>query len=253
MTKLLILLAIAKGISLGVWWYLPNDGIELGIKENYQPKYQRVDFSNMLLKSGEKQKNGISQSGDLSISITNMVLKGLYGTQNMGYIIVALKSAPLNTSIVGILEEYQGYTLKSIEPSSAVFQKQGKEYLLHLEDMNKVFVTAKSDNEAAPNDVSRQDINYFAKNPADIWKDISIIELKDGDKIAGFKVTKINPQSKFASLGLQENDVIIKLNNVALESYQDAIDVYSNIDKLSTIQIVVLRENQEKELVYEIH
>lgn len=182
-----------------------------------------------------------------------MVLKGLYGAQSRGYIIVALKSAPKDTSIVKVTELYQGYTLKSIEHASAIFEKNAQEYVLHLEDITTFVASKKSAKESGISDVSREDIAYFAKNPADIWRDISIVEIKDGDKIEGFKVTRIDPKSKFASLGLQESDVIIKLNNVALVSYQDAIDVYSNIDKLSTIQIVVLRENQEKELIYEIH
>ena len=48
LTKLLILLVIAKALSLALLWYLPSDGVELAQKENYQPKYQRVDFKNML-------------------------------------------------------------------------------------------------------------------------------------------------------------------------------------------------------------
>lgn len=47
-TKLLILLAIAKTLSLALWWFLPADGVELQVQDNYKPKYQRVDFKNML-------------------------------------------------------------------------------------------------------------------------------------------------------------------------------------------------------------
>lgn len=56
LTKLLLLLAFAKAISLGVWLYLPSDGVELSLKESYQPKYQRVNFSNMIQSTHEKQK-----------------------------------------------------------------------------------------------------------------------------------------------------------------------------------------------------
>ncbi len=31
------------------------------------------------------------------------------------------------------------------------------------------------------------------------------------------------------------------------------MDIYAKIDKLDTIQIVVMRNNQEKELIYEIN
>jgi hypothetical protein len=32
-------------------------------------------------------------------------------------------------------------------------------------------------------DVSRVDINFYAKNPKEIWKDLAIVEVKNGRKI----------------------------------------------------------------------
>jgi len=257
-TKLLVLLAIAKALALGLWWHLPNDGVELNVKQNYQPKYQKVDFANMIGKAHSRDKNGVSlgTNSTQNMSITNMVLKGLYKTDTLGYVIIAMKSAPKDTTIVAMQEEYQGYTLKSIESTNAIFQREGKDFVLSLENMDKssINVAKNQSNEQEPSssNISRADMAFFAKDPAQIWKDISIVEVKERDKIVGFKVTKINPKSKFVSLGLKENDLIIKLNNITIQSYKDAMEIYNNIDKIDTIQIVVIRENQEKELVYEI-
>jgi type II secretion system protein C len=245
-------LALAKIISLGLWWYLPSDGVELNVKKNYEPKYQRVDFTNMISKP--KDKGASSNAAAETVSITNMILKGLYARDEMGYIIIALKSDPTKTSIVAIGEVYQGYTLKSIELLSVIFEKGGKDFVLELEKpANLPLLPTPQSDKVVSSEVSRTDIAFFAKDPAAIWKDISINEVKKADKIVGFKVTKINPKSKFATLGLMENDLIVKVNNVQLESYKDAIEVYKNIDKIDTIQIVVIRDNQEKELVYGIH
>jgi len=257
-TKLLILLLIAKMISLAVWWYLPSEGIELNIKKSYQPKYQRVNFHTMIkaeviVKPVEKKKP--------TTSITNMVLKGLYGTTESAFVIVAMKSAPANTSIISIDEEYKGFILKSITPDSAIFQKSGKNYILELEKVKKdgAITRVKKTKKATINssepqrDVSRQDIAYYAKNPKQIWRDISIKEVRKSGKITGFRVNKIEPNSRFAALGLQKGDVIIKANNVELKSYRDALNIYNNIDKVDTVEIVVIRDNQEKELIYEIN
>jgi len=56
-----------------------------------------------------------------------------------------------------------------------------------------------------------------------------------------------------ASLGLQVNDIIIKANNVRFVSYADVLNIYKHIDKLDALQLVVMRNNQEVELVYEIN
>ncbi len=273
-TKLLVLVFIAKAISLALWFYLPSDGIELNVSNSYKPKYQRVDFKNMLEKIEikkkivEKVKQKVVVKGP---SITNMILKGLYGTDTKGFAIIALKSKPKKTTIVGIDELYEGYILKNIQAESVVLVKNEQEYILELltsknssnitkvksqKNSNKQITSRASvdiDDSDEPRDVTRADIAYYAKNPKKIWKDISIREIKENGRIKGFKITKIKPRSKFAQLGLQRGDLIIRANNITLTSYRDAIKLYNNISKIDTMQIVVIRDNQEKELVYEIN
>ena len=267
-SKLLILLVIAKGLSLVLWWYLPSDGIEMKIKNNYQPKYQRVQFKNMIKQEVVVVEKKVVEEVVETIGITNMLLKGLYGTSTNAYVIVAMKITPKKTEIIGIGEEFKGYKLKSITPSSAIFEKDSKDYALKLEEstkkqnsknksigditrvQKKKTIVKGSDK---PIGVSRKDIAYFAKNPKQIWRDISIKEVVVDGKIIGFNIRKIKRNSKFAILGLQKGDLIIKANNIRLESYKDAINIYKNINKLDTIQIVVIRDEQEVELVYDIN
>lgn len=255
--NLFILLVLAKAVSLFVWWYLPSDGIKLSVKENYQPKYQRVDFKNMLKEAKSKQANHPENAADNGVNITNMVLKGLYGTKTKGYVIVAMKSTPDKTSIIAVGESFKGYVLKAIFPNSAKFYKNGTYFILSFEKIKKSNSISKVKNESAnvqtPSNVSRKDISFYSKNPEQIWKDISINEIKEGKKIKGFKVTRIKQGSRLARLGLKKGDLIIKANNVELNSYADVLQIYKNIDNLDTVQIVVMRNNQEVELVYEIY
>jgi len=257
-TKLLALFVIAKGISIAIWWYLPSDGVELNSKNNYHSKYQRVDFRNMILRGkAVKPSSVVKIDSSAGISITNMVLKGLYGTKSKGYIIVAMKSNPKKTTIVGIGENFQGYILKSITASSALLEKGGNNFILSLKGRKtgENTIAKKVYNRGVKTEMAftRKEISNYTKNPEQIWKDISISQVKDGNNLKGFKVTKINKNSKFAALGLRSGDLIIKANNVILKSYKDALDIYENIDKLNVVQIVVIRDNKEVELVYEIN
>ena len=255
-TKLLILLVVAKLISFGAWWLLPSNGIELSVKENYQPKYQRVSFNSMI--KTDVKSTAQAKKKDSGKSITNMVLKGLYGKGENGFVIVAMKSTPKTTTIVEVGESYERYELMSISARSAKFHKNGADFILSLEKIKTDSILRKVKKDDTPivdgvSNVSRSDITYYAKNPKQIWRDISIKELRDGKKIKGFKVTKIKQDSRFASLGLQKGDIIIKANNIVLQSYKDALQIYNAIDKLDMIQIVVMRDNQEVELVYDIN
>lgn len=255
-TKLLVLLVVAKAISLAIWAYLPSDGVELAQTKSYQPKYQRVDFKNMI-QNATKDPSAVSSSArSSSVSITNMILKGLYGKAESGFVIVALKSSPKATSILAVGEVFSGFTLKSIASMRAIFTKNSKDYILELDrSKSKGSVTNVSDEEdnGEPKSVPKSDITFYEKNPKQIWRDISLKEIKNGKTIEGFKVTRIARNSKMAGLGLKKGDIIIKANNIELKSYKAVMDIYSKINTLDAIQIVVMRNNQEKELVYEIH
>jgi len=250
-TILLTLLLIAKLISLGAWWYLPSDGVELNTQKSYKAKYQRVDFRNMLIALKVVQKQEAPTS-----SINSLLLKGLYGSRFKGFVIVAKKSSPI-TTIVGVGEVYAGYKLKELFLDHVVFTKDSKDYVLSLivpsKKHSKSFIRRVEKDDYSSKQVTKQDIHSYSKNPSQIWKDISIAPYKENGKITGFRVGRISPNSKMAALGLRVGDILIRANNIELTSFNDAIKLYKDIDKIDTLALVVLRNNQEKEIIYEIH
>lgn len=264
-SRLLVLLLGAKILSIGVWWYLPSEGVELNAKKSYQPKYQRVSFSNML--KSETQGVGTSQEGESSEtskgggtvkSVDYLILKGLYGSRFDGFIIIAKKSMPKETSIIRVGEEYAGYKLKEIELKAVILTKGAKEFRLSLEDGEAKHETAitkaaPTTGEPAQKEVTREDIKTYSSNPSLIWKDIGIKEVMEGKQIVGFKVTRVRRGSKMETLGLQRGDLIIKANNIPLTSINDVLKLYKNIEKIETLALTILRDNQEREIIYEIH
>jgi len=267
-TKILILLVVAKFISFSLWLYLPTESIELYTKKNIIQEYKRINFSNMIrtkkveVKKVEVKKVEVKDE----VTMTNMILKGLYGNEISGYIIVAMKNKIKKTSIVEVGEIYQGYKLKTILKDKVIFTKNGKNYILEVKEVKtSKYIRSASGLPAPPslnsakskpirsNAVSRNDIKHYIKNPSQIWRDISIGEVKKNNKITGFKVNRIKAGSRFALLGLKQGDLIIKANNVKLDSYRSAMSIYKNINNLDAIEIIVLRNNQEVELVYEIN
>ncbi len=267
MTNLLILSLCAKIIALIAWWYLPGEGVELSIKKSYRAEYQRVDFKNMLIKSKltqaeqSAQANAKANAKTKAYGISYLILKGLYGSRFNGFAILAKKEAPKKTTIVGIGEVYVGYKLKEIELRQVIFTKSGKEYVLVLEDkvskssskVSRVSKVRRGGDDSAPRSVTKADINVYSKNPSKIWKEIAIAPLKKDGKIVGFKVNRIKKGSKMAELGLKKGDIIIEANNIKLKSFRDALALYKKIDKIKTISLVILRNNEEKEIIYEIH
>ncbi len=245
-TKLLILVVLANIVALGLFWILPQKGESIEEKADYTTEYMKIDFANMLTPTeGTQGSSGSVSHGDI-------ILKGLYGKKNRGFVIVSMRSAPQATSIIGVGEIFGGYSLKTIAHDGAVFTKNNQDYNVALEDTRSNAIVGASSNESDTS-ISHAQINEYVKNPAQIWKSISLQEVKDGTKLQGYRITKVEPNSKFDKLGLKQGDVITKVNNRVINSYNDVSNIYKNIDKLSALQIVVKRDNQEKEFVYEIN
>jgi len=259
--NLLVIILIAKAISLVILWYFPSEGVSYHSGSAKMPEYRRYSVQN-IIRAAQRPDAATAMgegSGGLAAygpNISNMLLKGLFKRKDGGFVIIALKAKPNDSEVIGIGEAFQGYTLEKILEDGAVFSKNDQSYSLYFftEEQNGGYAPKPdaTQGEGTTKQVAKSDITHYAKNVDQIWQDIGIIEVKQDGVITGFKVTRIKPNTPFADLGLRQGDIIIKANNKPMTSYKDAIAIYNGIDKLEALELVVLRNNQETEIVYEI-
>ncbi len=62
----------------------------------------------------------------------------------------------------------------------------------------------------------------------------------------------VKEKSVFEKLGLIKGDVITAVNGQKLKSVSQVFKLYNNMDKLDSLKLTIMRDNQEKELEYEI-
>jgi len=256
LSNIVFLILSAKILSLAIWWYLPDSGIEAKKNEACQMPYQHIRFNAMLLPISNKILSN-TKKRVVTTDINTLVLKGLYGNQNFGYAIVAEKRMPTKTSVVAVGERYKGYKLIAIYLNYVVFSKNGIDYKLKLQQNarrsnNRERVTKVMSFEPEEKVVSRSDIQHYEQNFSEIWRDIAIDEIRKNGQIEGFRVQRVRPGSKMAELGLQKGDIIVEANNVKLSSYNAVMKLYKNIHNIDTIDLLIKRGNQEKEITYEI-
>ncbi len=266
--NVLIIILVAKAISLVMLWYFQYEGIHYHASNSKLPEYKRYNANNLIKPTQKPSVKSASEpttqeEKELAAygpNISNMLLKGLFKRKDGGMVIIALKAKPNDSEVIGIDEEFQGYTLTRILENGAIFTKNGQTFSLYFsEDQQQDRYARKSSAAQSDEDdggikqVAKSDITHYAKNVKQIWKDISISEVKKNGKITGFKVTRIKANTPFALLGLRQGDIIIKANNKPMTSYKDAIAIYKGIDKLEALELIVLRNNQETEIVYEIY
>ena len=255
LTNILVVVIVVKVIVLGLLWFLPGEGVNFHPEHSLQAEFKRYRLNIMLDKGQAGAVSGKNAAAETQ-KLSSIVLKGLYGTKKKGFVIIAPEATPAKTEIIAVGEQFGGNKLVQINPRSAVFERNRRRYTLQMENFDtsgsmKGSGTAQRDD--VPRRVSRRDINNYSKDIDKLWKDISLTEVKQGNAIKGFKITRIRPGSALARIGLKRGDVIIKANNKVLTSYADALEIYKNIGTMQAMEIVVLRNKQEKEILYEIY
>ncbi|MFA6188106.1 MAG: hypothetical protein WC680_02390 [Sulfuricurvum sp.] len=168
------------------------------------------------------------------------------------------------TVIVPIRGKYKdAYHLIGLSDSVAIFQGYGKTFRLRLghDDMlSRQEVITRSISDPLQEGIHEKEWHSIAYNTVinqigdlqNITKSIDISQSMNGSKFMGYRINSIASNSLFSQLGLLQGDVIQSVNNQKLESFGDVLTVYAKIAHLRSIRMTVLRNNLQKDIVYEI-
>jgi len=263
---LLILAAIAKALSLGSIYFLNRSGVSQTVDNSYTMPYKGYRFSkpfgivDVVVKSEDVVK--LNQP---VYNLSSLELKAIYKTSKNGSdggFIVALDNTKGKRSVfIKMLSEYNGYTLKELTNEKATFERNGQKYKLEFKKKKSSSLIqepiARPNRQKYSDDViravSKSEVHKYTKDFKSIWKSISIKEVKQNGKIDGFKVTSIKQGTIFDKLGLKKDDIIISVNNKPMKSYASAFKIYKDVKTMTSLKITVKRNNQTKDLEYEIY
>lgn len=250
----LYLILLAFLINSIIFFILPKNGVDFVKDESLSLNYTKYGFYSNI-KSNEIKNDSKQTIQDLS----KYNLKAIYYTSIDSGWVVLEQNTGSESYILAYGEKIDGYFLSKLFKNYIIFEKDKKEYKLeikeeysnHEESNNSPKQEIIIKNNGAT--VSRDYLNSYIKDIDKIWKNIEISEIKNGDKLDGFKVNNINKDSVFAKIGLKEGDIIKMVNNSVLSSYADALKVYSNMENTRYINMQILRNNEVMELNYEIN
>lgn len=253
------LVVVAFLLANSIFLFLPKSGIDF-VNEKYSSlDYQKYNFYSKI-KTENKDEKESSGARKETQTLTKYNLKAIYYINNKTGWITIEETSGDKSYILSQNEQIDGYTLSKLFKNYVIFEKNKKEFKLELinKDSLPEDETQNSNNQEIIQKekgavVNREYLNSYISNADKIWNNISINEVKNGDKIEGFKITKINKNSVFSKLGLQEGDVIKSINNKALDSYSEAFNIYNNMGNIMDLNIEILRNNEVMELNYEIN
>ncbi len=261
-----LMLLVKVGWFITEMTVLSARGVDYMKSSETKSLYYRTRFAAQKL----KQKQVVKKKAPPS-DIKSIKLLAIYSSQNRVVITVSKKD---KTSVLVRGDQIDGYVLDAATAQEAIFLRDGKSYRIRLteaaEDLKgKSSVRyisdkpTKPENKAAPKGeiieadgltiLDRSILDHYSKNMDDIWKNIGIKEVKEGDKIKGFKVNFVKRGSDFGKLGLRRGDVIKSINGQELNTYNSAFEIYKNIDTMDELTLKIMRGKEEMELEYEIN
>jgi len=248
---LLVIALLSKAISVAFLFFLPLKSLQYPLEDDLALPFRSYPFDKEFGLTIMTKK--VIKIKKPSYDLKSMTLQAIYKDKNGGYIVVEDKKDK-KTAVLSLNETYKGYKLSEIHKQYVIFVKNSKRYTLKLFSNLKInnLPETKSleikDNYKVP----KKEVLKYTKNFDAIWKNISINEIKKGEKITGFRIDYIKKGSAFDKLGLKRGDIIKMVNNEPLTSYAQAFKIYNNINKYDYITITVLRNGLEKDFDYEI-
>ncbi|MDR2152468.1 MAG: hypothetical protein LBO72_06580 [Helicobacteraceae bacterium] len=203
-------------------------------------------------------QNQNAEASQGAVTLTGVKLKAIYAENAENGFAVIDDGAKL--VFVGVGEMLRGYTLSAIESKKAIFIKDGANYELSLDEQTREArvvasprgASAAIDTQQQKRVVERDELARYRQNPRLIWDNIGIAPINENGKFKEFRVSFVARDSVFSELGLQAGDVLKSANGIELDGFAAALRLYAEIDKIDSFRMTIIRNNQTKELTYEI-
>jgi len=269
---LALLIAKATWVALEIY-ILPKSGIDQERQSSLKALYyhyslaSKKELPKIIIKH---KKPSVVIAKPKPEKFTKFILRGLYKSKEKNVIIVEY----LAKSYALVLnEEIEGYKFKKLYFTYAVFNKNGEEYMLYLHKKDKNYKDKKQSKSVTVSKsviskkepknkgiqnvgdttyISKNILNKYQNNLQSIYRDIGIVPNTINGKLNGFKINFIKRGSDFDKLGVKKGDIITEVNGEALNNFKVPLQFFNNIDSIKSLAITVKRENEIKELEYEI-
>ncbi len=101
-------------------------------------------------------------------------------------------------------------------------------------------------------EIDKELVDAVLVNPMAVAKGARVVPAVKNGKPSGFKLYAIRPSSIFAKLGLENGDMIVRVNGFDLTTPDQALEVYTKLRDASTLQIELERRHQPLTLTYSI-
>jgi general secretion pathway protein C len=192
------------------------------------------------------------QPTDLNLNLLGTIT----GDQKEAYAVIE-DTAVKKQDLYRIGDTIQNATVKMILREKVVLNVNGKDEILGIEKTNGSRKIRKPSTELGRAGsqnitVKRSQIDSAIKDVNTLMKQVRIRPNFKNGKPDGFRLTGIRPNSIFYKMGLKSGDVIMGVDGKDIESVDDALKFYQNLQSSPNVQLQIKRRGRLKTIDYRI-
>ncbi|MEQ8278824.1 MAG: type II secretion system protein GspC [Deltaproteobacteria bacterium] len=101
-------------------------------------------------------------------------------------------------------------------------------------------------------EIPKEEIDNVLSNLNKVATQARIVPSFHNGKANGFKLFSIRPNSLYSKIGIQNGDIVQKINGYEMNSPDKALEIYSKLKDASTITVDLVRRGKSKSLSYSI-
>lgn len=100
--------------------------------------------------------------------------------------------------------------------------------------------------------ISKDEVERSTQNLGKLMTEARLVPNLEGGKINGYKIFAIKPDSLYTKIGLQNGDVIYKVNGIDISDPERAFQLFQQLKNERYFQVEVVRNNQRQTLTYQV-
>ncbi len=231
--------------------------VNLALKDTKVPTLRRQEpdiskikeaFSKVFPES-KLPKKVITGTGPTSRSVSLDI--ELLGT-SVGVKSMALLKVGKRTLVLGEGQSKEGIKLIKVSKKSAVVEVGDKEIELKLKPGRRNSSTPDRSyagrTPSAEFRISRRELERITKDPGIMFRQIRLVPYVKNGRTEGFMFEWVKPGSLFYKAGLRKGDILLSINNMTIQSGEDAFRLLQILRNEPNLRVVVLRNGQKKEI-----
>lgn len=100
--------------------------------------------------------------------------------------------------------------------------------------------------------IPREEVEQATQNLGKLMTEARLVPNLEGGKINGYKIFAIKPDSLYTKIGLQNGDIIYKVNGIDISDPERAFQLFQQLKNERYFQVEIVRNNQRQTLTYQV-